>query len=103
MRKFFVAVLAAKLMAVATPALADFDLAKKYNCTACHAVEKKKYGPSFKQVAEKYQGDASAVEVLAKKIQQGGAGVWGKDPMPAQPQVTDADAITIAKYVLSVK
>jgi cytochrome c len=103
MRKFLVGVVAAKLILAAGPVLADFDMVKKYNCTACHAVEKKKYGPSFKQVAEKYAGDAGAVETLAQKIKAGGTGVWGKDIMPAQPQVTDADAFMIAKYVLDVK
>ncbi|HEX4857070.1 MAG TPA: c-type cytochrome [Limnobacter sp.] len=103
MRKWIAGILAAKMLAVASPVQADLDMVRKYNCTACHQVDKKKYGPSFKQVAEKYAGDAGAVETLSKKIKQGGSGVWGKDPMPPQPQVTDADAVTIAKYVLEVK
>ncbi len=64
---------------------------------------KKKYGPTYQQVALKYADEAGAAEKLAKKIQTGGAGVWGNTPMPAQPRVSDEDALAIARYILSVK
>jgi len=83
--------------------LADADMLKKSNCMACHAVDQKRFGPSLKEVAAKYSDDSSAVGTLAKKIQSGGAGVWGQLPMPAQPQVSDADAKTLAEYILSLK
>ena len=82
---------------------ADNDLAMKKNCTACHYVDKRKYGPSFQQVAAKYADQKNAAEVLAKKIRRGGTGVWGPDVMPAQPQVSAAEARKLALYVLSVK
>lgn len=85
-------------------AFADADLLKKANCMACHAVDQKRFGPSFKEVATKYQGEgAGIVDKLAKKIQVGGAGAWGQLPMPPQPQVSDADAKTMAQYILSLK
>ncbi len=87
----------------AGPVRADYDLAVKKNCSACHYVDKRKYGPSFQQVAAKYADQKNAVEVLAKKIRRGGTGVWGQDVMPPQPQVSAAEARTLAKYVLSVK
>ncbi len=76
---------------------------QKNNCLACHLIDKRKYGPTLKEVAEKYAGDSGAVEKLAAKIKAGGTGVWGEDVMPPQSQVSDADAKLIAKLVLSLK
>lgn len=89
--------------AVSAPALADEALAKAKNCMACHATDKKLVGPAYKDVAKKYAGDAKAVDMLAAKIQKGGSGVWGAIPMPANPQVSDAEAKKLAAWVLSIK
>ena len=78
-------------------------LLQKNKCLACHLIDKRKYGPMLKEVAEKYAGDSSAIEKLAAKIKNGGSGVWGEDMMPPQPQVSDADARQIAKLVLSLQ
>ena len=91
------------LLGVVAPVRADYDLVVKKNCLACHYVDKRKYGPSFKDVAAKYADQKTAAEVLAKKIRRGGTGVWGADVMPPQPQVSAAEARAIATYVLSVK
>ena len=91
------------LLGVVGPVRADYDLVVKKNCLACHYVDKRKYGPSFQQVAAKYADQKNAAEVLAKKIRRGGTGVWGEDVMPAQPQVSAAEARALAAYVLSVK
>ena len=91
------------LLGSAGPVRADYDLAVKKNCLACHYVDKRKYGPSFQQVAAKYADQKKAAELLAKKIRRGGTGVWGQDVMPPQPQVSAAEARALAKYVLSVK
>lgn len=84
-------------------AFASEELFKKSNCMACHAIDQKRLGPSMKQVAAKYDGDGSAVDRLAKKIREGGVGVWGQMPMPAQTQVAEADARTLAEYILTIK
>jgi len=84
-------------------ALANADLAKAKNCLACHAADKKIVGPSYKDVAAKYAGDKDAANKLAKKIREGGVGVWGQVPMPANPQVSEAEARTLAAWVLSTK
>ncbi len=84
-------------------AFASADLAKSKNCMACHATDKKLVGPSYKDVAAKYASDKDAAAKLAKKIREGGTGVWGQVPMPANPQVNEADALTLAKWVLTVK
>ncbi|WP_310386651.1 c-type cytochrome [Roseateles sp.] len=91
------------LLGSAGPVRADYDLVVKKNCLACHYVDKRKYGPSFQQVAAKYADQKDAADMLAKKIMTGGAGVWGEDMMPPQSQVSASEARTIATYVLSLK
>lgn len=93
----------AMTLSVAIPAIADEALAKAKNCMACHAVDKKLVGPSYKDVAAKYAGQKDAVDKLAGKIIKGGAGVWGPVPMPANAQVNDADAKKLAAWVLTLK
>ncbi|CAN5909460.1 c-type cytochrome [soil metagenome] len=94
----------AGIAATATmPAFAQADLAQKKNCMACHAVDKKLVGPAYKDVAAKYAGQADAVDKLAAKVVKGGAGVWGPVPMPANPQVTEAEAKQLVQWVLSQK
>jgi len=82
---------------------ANYDLLQQKNCFACHYMDKRKYGPNFKEISAKYAKDSSAEELLAKKIRAGGTGVWGEDMMPPQPQVSDAEARVIAKFILSLK
>lgn len=89
--------------AFASPAFANADLAKNKNCMACHAVDKKVVGPAYKEVAAKYAGQKDAADKLAQKIVKGGSGAWGAVPMPANPQVTEAEAKTLAAWVLSAK
>ncbi len=93
----------AAMTTLAAPAMADEALAKAKNCMACHAVDKKLVGPSYKDVAKKYGGDAKAVDMLATKIMKGGSGVWGAIPMPANPQVNEADAKKLAAWVMNQK
>ena len=93
----------AALAAVSAPALADQALANAKNCMACHAVDKKLVGPSYKEVATKYAGQKDAVDRLAGKILKGGSGVWGPVPMPANAQVSEAEAKKLAAWVLTLK
>ena len=85
------------------PTLADQALATSRNCMTCHAVDKKLLGPSFKEIAAKYASDRAAAERLAVKIVKGGGGVWGTSVMPANPQVSEAEAKRLAAWVLSQK
>jgi cytochrome c len=84
-------------------AFADYDLLVKSNCTACHYVDKRKYGPKLNEVAAKYADDPNAAEKLAKKIKSGGSGVWGEDMMPPQAQLSAANSLILANYILSLK
>ena len=93
----------AALAVVAAPALADQALATAKNCMACHAIDKKLVGPAYKDVAIKYSGQKDAVDRLAAKIMKGGAGVWGPVPMPANAQVSEAEAKKLAAWGLTQK
>ena len=88
---------------VAPPAFAQADLAQKKNCMACHAVDKKLVGPAYKDVAAKYAGQKDAVDKLAQKVVKGGAGVWGAVPMPANPQVSEAEAKQLVQWIMTLK
>jgi cytochrome c len=100
MKQFLV--LAALGITVASgPVFAQAELAQQKNCLACHAADKKLVGPSYKDIAAKYKGDKDAAAKLAKKIREGGVGVWGQVPMPANPQVNEQEAASLAKWVLS--
>jgi cytochrome c len=91
------------VLAAALPAYAQEELAKKHNCFACHAVDKKLVGPSYKDVAAKYRGDPKADAKLFEKVKKGGQGVWGQIPMPPNTQVPDADIKALVKWILSQK
>lgn len=84
-------------------ALANADLAKAKNCIACHSVTNKVVGPSFKDIGAKYAGQKGAEDKLVQKVMKGGSGVWGPVPMPANTQVSAAEAHTLVKWILSLK
>jgi cytochrome c len=102
-RTLITAALSAAAILSAAPAFADQALATKKNCMACHAIATKLVGPAYKDVAAKYKGDAGAAAKLAAKVVKGGTGVWGAIPMPANPQVSEAEAKTLVAWVLSQK
>lgn len=105
MKPNFPLMVAAFVATVASPAWSQSgaELAAKKNCLACHQVDKKLVGPSYKSVAAKYAGDKGAADMLATKIMKGGSGVWGPVPMPANPQVSEAEAKQLVAWVLSQK
>lgn len=76
-------------------------LFKSKPCVACHSIDKKMVGPALKDVAKKYAGDEEAPARLADHIKNGVKGNWGQVPMPPNP-VTDEEALTLAKWVLSL-
>ena len=94
---------ASALASNAALAADELELAKSKNCMACHAVGNKVVGPAYKDVASKYTGQKDAEDKLVQKVIKGGAGVWGPVPMPANPQVSEAEAHTLVKWVLSQK
>lgn len=85
------------------PVFANPQLAQQKNCMACHAIDKKQVGPSYKDVAAKYAGQKDAADKLTQKVLKGGSGNWGAVPMPANPQVNEAEAKQLVQWVLTQK
>ncbi len=77
------------------------SVARERGCLNCHGMVRKQVGPGFAQIAERYRGDEAAAARLANKIRQGAVGNWGRVIMPRQPKVTEAEAQTLAAWVLS--
>lgn len=96
-------IVSAGLLAGVGNALASEALAKKHNCLACHATDKKLVGPSYQEVAAKYKGDAGAEAKLVAKVKNGGSGAWGQVPMPPNATVPEADIKALVKWVLAAK
>ena len=87
----------------ASPSWADMALANSKNCMSCHHSDRKVVGPAMKEIAKRYANEPLALPTLTTKIQKGGAGVWGVVPMPANPQVSEAEAQKLAAWVLSLR
>ncbi|OGA74164.1 MAG: hypothetical protein A3G81_12860 [Betaproteobacteria bacterium RIFCSPLOWO2_12_FULL_65_14] len=94
-------VLALAAAAVAVPVQADEALAKKYNCLACHTVDKKAVGPAYKDIAKKYKGQNVNAQ-LEQKVKKGGSGVWGQVPMPPNPAVPDGDLKKLVDWIVKM-
>ena len=103
MKSLFFVASAILALSVSGQAYAQLDLARSKNCMACHGIDKKIVGPAYKDVALKYAGQKDAEDKLTQKVLKGGSGVWGPVPMPANSQVTEAEARTLVKWVLSQK
>jgi cytochrome c len=107
--KFALAGLASALLVISNAEAASLDMAaaeammKKDGCAACHAVDKKIIGPSYQEVAAKYKGDKDAPAKLAKKVKEGGSGVWGQVPMPPNATTSDADVKALVDWILTLK
>ncbi|MEP0710762.1 c-type cytochrome [Algoriphagus sp.] len=76
---------------------------KASDCTSCHMVERKIVGPSYADVAAKYEATEENIEMLAKKVIEGGVGVWGEVPMTPHPSVSIEDAKDMVAYILLLK
>ena len=101
--KMLVVIAAASMSMVAVaPAQAQEALAKSSGCMNCHAVDTKKVGPSFKDVAAKYKGQNVAAK-LQEKVKKGGQGVWGPVPMPPNPNVKDDDVKKMIQLIMALK
>lgn len=83
---------------------AGLALVGQYQCITCHKIDEKLTGPAYREVANKYAGaDDATITKLAKKVIDGGSGVWGEVPMTPHPNVSEADAKTMVKYILLLK
>jgi cytochrome c len=101
MRFVFLALAALSWTVEAATAQAPQDLLQQYKCYVCHADTESKAGPAYVDVAAKYAGNRQAVTIIAKFVRQGShrGGPWH---MPPHPEVSDADAKKMARYILSL-
>ncbi len=105
MKSIVISMLAAAGLMVAGSAMATDmpDLAKKSNCTSCHAIDKKVVGPAWMEISKKYKGQADAEAKLITKVAKGGSGAWGSMPMPPNaPKVAEADIKTLVEFILGL-
>jgi cytochrome c len=79
------------------------ELVGKSDCFTCHKVVDASTGPAYEAVAAKYPDNDAVIDSLAKKIITGGVGNWGTVPMTPHPDLSEADAKAMTKYVLSLK
>ena len=92
----------------AAPATVDNSIAqgeslvKASDCKTCHHPTNKLIGPAHTDVAKKYDFTEANVKMLAEKVIKGGMGVWGQLPMTAHPDISQADAEKMVRYVLSL-
>ncbi|MFA7269437.1 MAG: c-type cytochrome [Sterolibacterium sp.] len=101
MKSIVISTLIVSAVMVSAPAMANLELAKKSNCLACHAVDKKVVGPAYQDIAKKYAGDKTAEAKLVEKVKKGGAGVWGPVPMAPNAAVKEEDIKTLVKWILA--
>jgi cytochrome c len=103
MKRLALVLAAVAAVPASLPVHAQEELAKKHACLACHAIDKKLVGPSYKDVAAKYRGDGGAEAKLVDKVKKGSQGTWGQVPMPPNSNVPDADVRALVKWILSQK
>jgi len=105
--KWLIVPAAAAALLISGQATADLALAKKSGCLACHGVDKKIVGPSWKDVAAKYKGDAGAKDRMIAKVKKGGKGNWaditGGAPMPPySPRVSDENIEKLVDFIMAL-
>lgn len=99
--KLISALILTSVLATTGTAFASSAVATKNSCLTCHAADKKLVGPSYQSIAEKYAANKNAEALIIASIKKGGSGKWGVVPMPPQPNVSDADLQTLAKWILA--
>jgi cytochrome c len=101
MSKFIRGTVSLLLTLASSSVLANRELATKYDCFSCHAVEYKLIGPAYRDVAAKYGTSPESIASLAARIRSGGTGKWGTYAMPSQNKVTEAEAFELAKLIMN--
>ncbi len=84
----------------ATAVVSDFALAQRSQCLTCHGIENRVVGPSFREVIAKHASRPDVLDYYRARIRQGGVGIWGAIAMPAQPDLSDAEATALARWLV---
>jgi cytochrome c len=101
-RVFLIALGVALFLASGAAAQTPQALMQRYKCDLCHADLLPRAGPAYVDVAARYKGDPKAVAKIAAMIRKG---IKGNSPwhMPPHPEVSDADARLMARYIVQVQ
>ena len=104
-RTLIVTLAALAALTAAPLAGASEAIVKKARCVACHAVDQKRVGPAYKEVAAKYKGDSKAAALLFDKVRHGGSGNWGQVPMIPHPadKISDDDLKATVAWILALE
>lgn len=92
-----------------TPAAKDpmvekgLQLVANSDCLGCHQIKEESTGPSYMAIADRYRDKGDVTDTLAQKIMHGGSGNWGSIPMLPHPGLSQENARTMVKYILSLK
>jgi cytochrome c len=90
--------------ASATDLLEGKELARKNLCIGCHAEKQKVVGPAFVEIANRYDNSPQSYSYLMNKIKNGGVGVWGAIPMPANKNnITDEEIRIVVNWIFGMK
>lgn len=82
-------------------AVAKITAVMKANaCLSCHAVDTRRVGPSFVDIAKRYKDKDGSLDKLMKKVRDGGSGAWGPIPMPPHPNLDQADIKSMVQWIL---
>ena len=84
-----------------SPAMASPQIAKANKCFECHSLDKRIIGPTIREIATKYQGQAGAESRLVEKVRKGSVGVWGTTPMQAYPDMPQKDIEAVVRWMLN--
>lgn len=79
------------------------QLVANSDCLGCHQIKEESTGPSYMAISDRYRNKGDVTDSLAQKIIQGGTGNWGSIPMTPHPSLSQEDARTMVKYILSLK
>lgn len=104
MKKIIVSLSVVGLMFAGSAMAVDMPAAGKAKCGMCHAIDKKKIGPAWKDVAAKYKGKADAEKTLIAHITKGGQFGWKMSNMPPKGLgASDAQIASLAKFIVNLK
>ncbi len=96
-----VAVLAAGIVVTSNAyAAGEEELAQKAGCATCHAMDTKKKGPSYKDIAAKYKGKADAEKTLVTTLNEGKTFDDGKKHPKSKG--TPEDNAALVKWILAM-
>ena len=93
----------AELQISSVDSVAGKEAVGQSDCYTCHKIEEKLIGPSFTDVARKYEKNKDHLDKLSKKIRDGGSGSWGIVPMVPHNDLTQKQTDLIVQYILSLK